>query len=163
VARKVFYSFHYELDNWRVSQVKQAGVVEGQPILTSNEWEKVELGGDAGIQSWIDAEMERKSCLVVLIGSSTAGRDWVKYEIKKAWSAKKGVLGVHIHNLKDASGNQAVKGRNPFSDFSVDGTSMSSIVSVYDPPFSTSTFVYDHIKANLADWVEAAIVTRAKY
>jgi hypothetical protein len=163
MPRKVFYSFHYKPDNWRVSQVKQAGVVEGQPILTSNEWEEVKRGGDDAIREWIDDQMKGKSCLVVLVGNSTAGRKWVKFEIKKAWEANKGVVGVYIHNLKDASQNQSTMGRNPFDDFNVDGTSLSSMVRVHNPPYSTSTYVYDHIKENLAGWVEDAVAIRASY
>lgn len=29
MARKVFFSFHYQPDNWRVSQVRNIGVIEG--------------------------------------------------------------------------------------------------------------------------------------
>ena len=35
MARKVFYSFHYDDDAHRVQLVKNMGAVEGQPILTS--------------------------------------------------------------------------------------------------------------------------------
>ena len=82
MARRVFYSFHYDLDNWRVQQVKNMGAVEGQPLLSANEWEDVEAGGAKAIQKWIDEQMAGKSCNVVLIGSETAGRRWVEYEIK---------------------------------------------------------------------------------
>jgi hypothetical protein len=37
---------------------------------------------------------------------------------------------------------------------------LSSIVKAYDPPYSSSTSVYDYIKENLADWVEKAISIR---
>jgi hypothetical protein len=37
---------------------------------------------------------------------------------------------------------------------------LSSIVKAYDPPYSSSTNVYDHIKTNLADWVEEAVEIR---
>jgi hypothetical protein len=37
---------------------------------------------------------------------------------------------------------------------------MSNTVKAYDPPYTTSTYVYDHIKENLADWVEEAISIR---
>jgi hypothetical protein len=99
----------------------------------------------------------------VLIGEKTAGRKWIKYEIKKAWGDGKGVLGIYIHNLKDKDENQASKGRNPFDDFTIEGKSMSSIVKAYDPPYSTSTYVYNHIKENLSDWIETAIEIRGKY
>ncbi|MDP8957364.1 MAG: TIR domain-containing protein [Actinomycetota bacterium] len=161
MARKVFHSFHFDRDAWRVSQVKNMGVVEGQPLLSSNEWEEVKKKGDSGIQAWIDQQMKGKSCVVVLIGARTAGRKWVNYEIKNGWTADKGVMGVYIHNLADRNGNQDTKGRNPFEDFTVDDTKLSSIVKAYDPPYTRSSDVYDYIKRNLEDWVENAISIRA--
>src|SRR5690348_896329 len=114
VARKVVYCFHYKPDCWRVSQVRNMGVVEGSPLLSGNEWEEVEQGGDTAIRAWIDENMKGTSCAVVLVGSKTAGRKWVDYEIESAWNAKKGVLGIYIHNLKDEARQQATKGANPF-------------------------------------------------
>jgi hypothetical protein len=137
------------------------GAIEGQPILSSNEWEKVKGEGDPAVEAWIAKQMTGKSCSVVLIGSSTAGRKWVKYEIKKAWEDGKGVVGVYIHGLKNLSGEQSSKGRNPFADFNVGQKSMDSVVKAYDPPYTTSTNVYDYIRQNLADWVEEAITIRA--
>ncbi len=119
MARKCFLSFHYKPDSWRVSQVKNMGKIEGQSILSSNSWEEVKNKGDAAIQKWIDDNMSGKGCQIVLIGANTAGRRWVKYEIKKAWDDKKGVLGIHVHNLKDNDQNQSSKGSNPFSTFTV--------------------------------------------
>lgn len=51
MARKVFYSFHFKQDSQRVAKVKNMGVIEGQTILTSNEWEDVKAGGDSSIQA----------------------------------------------------------------------------------------------------------------
>jgi len=163
LARKVFNTFHYKPDVHRVSQIRQMGAIEGQPILSTNEWEQVKQGGNAAIKKWIDEQMKGKSCNVVLIGSATAGRKWVKYEIKKTWDDKKGLVGVHIHGLKNLGGEQANKGANPFGEFTVGEKSLSSIVKAYDPPYTTSTSVYNHIKSNLADWVEEAITIRGKY
>ena len=75
---------------------------------------------------------------------------------------KKGVLGVYIHNLKNKDGEQSDKGKNPFEDITVDGEKLSTIVKGFDPPYKTSTNVYDHIKSNIADWVEDAITIRGK-
>ncbi len=163
MARKVFNTFHYKSDVTRVSLIRQMGAIEGQPILSSNDWEQVKRGGEAAIKKWISDQMSGKSCSVVLIGSATAGRKWVKYEIKKAWDDKKGLVGVYIHGLKNLAGEQATKGANPFDDFTVGEKSLSSIVKAYDPPYSASTSVYDYIKSNLPDWVEEAITIRAEY
>jgi len=163
MARRAFYSFHYKPDNWRASQVRNMGVVEGNKPASDNDWETVKKGGDAAIQKWIDHQLNGKSVAIVLIGEKTAGRKWIKYEIKKAWNDKKGLLGIYIHNLKDGNGDQSNKGSNPFEAYTVDGTSMAKIVKAYDPPYSTSTYVYDHIKENLADWIEKAIEIRGKY
>ena len=109
MARRVFYSFYFKQDSQRVSQVKNMGVVEGQPILSSNEWEEVKKGRDKAIEDWIAAGMKGKPSLVVLIGSATAGRRWVDHEITKAWNDSKGVVGVYSHNLKNLAGLQSSK------------------------------------------------------
>lgn len=58
MARKVFYSFHYIPDNWRASQVRYIGAVEGNQPAKDNDWEAVKRGGDAAIQKWIDGQLE---------------------------------------------------------------------------------------------------------
>lgn len=165
MARQVFYSFHFARDSHRVSQVKNIGAVEGQRVLSSNAWEDVKKGGNSAIKKWIDEEMRGKSCLVVLMGKETAGRRWVDYEIKKAWDEEKGVVGVYIHNLKNLAGLQDSKGSNAFATFTMcqGAKRMSNTVKAYDPPFSTSTSVYDYIKNNVADWVEEAISIRKNF
>ena len=165
MARRVFFSFHYEADNWRTSQVRNIGVVEGNRPVTDNKWEEIKKGGTKAIQDWIDGQLTGKSCTIVLIGAKTAGRKWIKYEIEKSWNDGKGVLGIYIHNLLDSNGEKSTKGGNPFTDFTMkrDGKKLSSIVKVYDPPYSKSTSVYNHISANIADWVEEAISIRDNY
>ena len=165
MARRVFHSFHYDRDSWRVQQVKQMGVIEGQPLLSSNDWEAVKRGGDKATEQWIDDQMTGKSCNVILIGSKTAGRRWVEHEFKKAWTDRKGVVGVYIHNLKDKDGNQDSKGKIPFEGFTLcDGAKDSAkVVKASAPPYSNSTDVYDHIKGNLENWVEEAISIRNSF
>lgn len=161
MARRVFYSFHYKPDNWRASQVRNIGVIEGNVPVSDNDWEEIKKGGDKAIQEWIDAQLKGRSCTIVLIGEKTAGRKWIKFEIKKSWDSKKGVVGIYIHNLKDSNGNQSNKGKNPFDNISVDGEKLSSIVKAYDPPYKTSKNVYDYISEKLEDWVEEAIKIRS--
>ena len=163
MVRRAFYSFYYKPDNWRASQVRNMGVVDGNKPATDNDWEKIKKGGDAAIKKWIDSQLSGKSVAIVLIGSNTSGRKWIKYEIKKAWEEKKGVLGIYIHNLKDKDRNQSTKGKNPFSAYKIGGKNMANIVKTYNPQYSTSKDVYEHIKNNLAKWIEDAIKIRGKY
>lgn len=163
MARRVFFSFHYKPDNWRASQVRNAGVIEGNAPVSDNDWESITKEGDKAIEGWINGQLDGKSCAIVLIGANTAGRKWINYEIKQAWNANKGLMGIYIHNLKDKDGNQSSKGVNPFAGFTVKDEELSSIVKAYDPPYSASTNVYDHIKQNLSSWVEDAIAIRSKY
>ena len=163
MPRRVFFSFHYKPDNWRASQVREMGAIEGNPPVSDNEWEEITGGGDEAIKKWIAGQMSGKSCSIVLIGAATAGRKWINHEIRESWNDGKGLLGIHIHNLKNSFGDQSNKGKNPFRDFTVGEKDLSTIVKAYDPPYSTSTNVYDHIKSNLEEWVEEAVSIRAAY
>lgn len=163
MARRTFFSFHYKPDNWRAGEVRNMGVIEGNQPVSDNDWEAITKKGDKAIQDWIDGQLSGRSCSIVLIGAATAGRKWIKYEIKKSWDDEKGLVGIYIHNLKNQDGNQSSKGSNPFVDVSVGDKKLSTIVKAYDPPYSTSTDVYDYIKRNLEDWVEEAISIREDY
>lgn len=161
--RRVFYSFHYEQDSWRASQVREMGVLEGNPPALDNDWERIKRGGDTAIRRWINDQLKGKTCTVVLIGSKTAGRKWIKYEIERSWKLNKGLVGIYIHNLKDQNSKKSRKGRNPFKDCKGDNEYLSNIVKVYDPRYSTSSNVYNHIEDNIADWIEEAIKIRRTY
>ncbi len=165
MARRAFYSFHYKPDNARASQVRNMGVVEGNKPASDNDWETITGKGDDAIRNWINGQLNGRSCTIVLIGEKTAGRKWIKYEIETSWNESKGVLGIYIHNLKDLSGNNANKGRNPFSDFTMkrDNEKLSSIVKAYNPPYVDSKKVYNHISENISDWIEEAITIRNDY
>ena len=165
MARKIFFSFHYKPDNWRAATVRNIGVVEGNAPVSDNKWEEITKGGDKAIQKWIDGQLSGKSCSIVLVGAGTAGRKWIDYEVKNSWNGRKGLLGIYIHNLKNSAGKQSTKGKNPFASFTVskDKKRLSNIVKAYDPPYTTSKKVYDHIASNLEDWVEEAVSIRENF
>ena len=163
MTRRVFYSFHYKPDVWRVAKVRNIGKIEDNKPASDNDWEEIASSGDRAIKNWIANQMKARSCVVVLIGANTSGREWINYEIEKGWRDGKGVVGIHIHNLENSDGEQAAKGANPFFNRFVDGSRMSTVVKTYDPPYSTSRNVYRHIAENLADWIEEAIRIRQDY
>jgi hypothetical protein len=155
--KRVFLSFHYAKDNWRVQQIKNIGSIEEQPLLSYNEWEAIKRGGDDAIKRWINSQMDGKSCTVVLIGSNTANRKWINYEISRSWDNSKPLVGIYVHKLKDASGAQSIKGENPFKYIRLkNGQTLDQLIPCFDPNGATSTETYDWIKNNIE-----AIVNKA--
>ena len=150
MLEKVFFSFHYEKDNWRVQQIRNMGVVEGNQLVEANDWEEIKRKGVNSIKNWINDQLRHSNVVVVLVGSETAERKWIQYEIETAWNMGKPILGIEIHELLDGSGNSDLSGCNPFFDFTIDregkaklnesaydinryGTLMSHYVKLYDP------------------------------
>ena len=153
MSRKVFYSFHFENDNWRAGQVRNIGTVEGDKPVNGNKWEDVKSKSDSTIRTWIDDNLKDKSCLVVLIGEKTSERKWVNYEINRAWELGKAVCGIYIHKLEDVLGRQSSKGKNPLANH----------IPIFESAYTSSKYVYDDIKNNIADLVEKAIKIRSQY
>ena len=83
IKRQIFYSFHYDNDVFRVQQIRNMGVLEGDEPVSANTWETVKKEGDKAIEKWIDDNMKYKSCVVILVGEDTHKRPWIKHEIKK--------------------------------------------------------------------------------
>jgi hypothetical protein len=159
--RRVFYSFHYEKDVMRASQIRNIGVIERNTPVSDNDWETVKRGGDIAIKRWIDDNMSGCSCLVVLIGENTAERKWVRYEIENG----KGVLGIYIHNIKcardvrDGGSGLCHQGNNPFDYFTLknNGQKLSYYVRCFNPK---SYNAYNDISNSLENLVNEAIANR---
>ena len=159
MARRVFFSFHYDNDVFRVQQVRNMGVIDGNQPISPSEWEDVKRKGEVSIQRWIDDNIKNCECVIVLIGSETANRPWVIHEIKRAWELDKGLFGVHIHNLKDArTGQKSRMGENPFDKLTFNnGEKLSTKVKRYD---LNSNDAYNDLRNNLQQMVEIAIKER---
>ena len=162
MQRRVFYSFHYQPDNWRAAQVRNIGVIEGNEPAKDNDWEAVKRGGDAAIRRWIAEQMKGRSCCVVLVGSATANRKWINHEIIEAWNQRMGVVGIRIHGLKNREGYTSSKGGNPFDYITLGdhGRRLSSVAQCFDPSGQSSQERYDWIVKHLASVVEQAIEIR---
>lgn len=162
MARRCFLSFHYTPDCQRAAQIRQIGAIEGNRPATDNDWEKVKQGGPPAIEKWIANEMIGKSCTIVLVGSGTANRKWINYEIVKSWDNRMGVVGIYVHGIKNLAQETATKGANPF-DYITHGESglkLSSIVKCYDPGGADSKENYAWISEQLANAVEEAVKIR---
>ena len=104
MARRVFFSFHYDRDVWRANQVRNCNVVAGTDIagfFDHSEYEDAKKKGREGIERMINRNLKNTSVTVVLIGKETARRPWVRYEIKKSIEQDNGLLGIRINHLKN--------------------------------------------------------------
>lgn len=157
MARKVFFSFHYKNDVVRANQVRNSWVTKDKDasgFVDKADFEKVEKEGDAAVKRWIDAQLSGTSVTVVLIGSETNERDYVKYELQKSYAKGNGILGIYIHKCKNLTGQTSSKGSNQFGEIGKD----SSGKPVY---FSNTYKCYDWVDDDgyndLGKWVEAAV------
>lgn len=157
MGKSIFASFHYDEDNNRVQQVLNMGAIEDDSKVTAQEWETVKYKTDAAIEKWIHEQMLRKGAVVVLVGSKTSTRKWVKYEIAKAWDDRRPLVGIRIHGLKNLAGYTSSAGGDPFAAVTdASGYSLDRWVPLYDPSGSDSKAVYDTISNNIESWINSA-------
>jgi hypothetical protein len=160
VARKLFFSFHYERDAWRAGQVRNCNLLPSEDevgFIDAADWESIKKQGDQAIRRWIAGQLKGTSVTVVLIGSETSEREWVQHEILESWNRGNGLVGVWVHNVKDSDKKTGAKGSNPFDSFKLpDGTTLSSVCKTYD-------WVLDDGRNNLGDWADEAAEIRAEF
>lgn len=144
MARKVFFSFHYQRDSVRAGQVRNSNVVTSHTVETSEfvdaaKWESIKRNGDQAIKNWIASQLNGTSVTVVLIGALTSQRRWINYEIQESIKRPNGLLGIYIHNCPLFNGSTDIKGVNPLP-----------------AGYSTYDWINDNGRANLGTWIEAA-------
>lgn len=116
MARRVFFSFHYQRDVWRVNQIRSIPNVTGSAAAGFHDaslWEEARKKGDAEIKKMIDKGLENTSVTVVFIGAKTAGRKFINYEIEKSIERGNGIVGIQIHHLKNHNGEIDEPGSTP--------------------------------------------------
>ena len=117
MARRAFFSFHYERDIWRANVVRNSWVVqpnrESAGFFDASLWEEAKLKGDAAIKKLIDDGLNNTSVTVVLIGQETSDRKYVQYEIEKSIERGNGLLGIFIHKIPNKDKSTDEQGVNP--------------------------------------------------
>ncbi|MFD9460211.1 TIR domain-containing protein [Streptomyces sp. NPDC060027] len=142
MARRTFFSFHYERDVWRSAVVRKSAVLKpdiSPEFIDASLWEESKLKGDDALRKLITDALYGTTVTAVLIGAETSMRRWVNYEISQSIERGNGLFGIYIHNIRDQHGNRDSKGINPL-----------------DPEFATYDWVNDDGYNNLSKWVEAA-------
>lgn len=148
MARRVFFSFHYGRDIWRVNQIRAIPKVIGSAAAGFQDaslWEQTKRKGDAAIKTLIDNGLRNTSVTVVCIGAATAGRKYINYEITQSIARRNGVIGVKIHHLKDCDGGTDPEGETPYK-LLANGYRVRKYTNVHD----------------LGEWIEAAALAAGK-
>lgn len=118
MARKVFFSFHYEdVKDFRANTVRNSWLTKGGKAASFSDgslWERVKTHGDKAIRDLIDSRgLNNTSVTSVLIGTDTHARRWVRYEILKSFERGNGIFGVYINRIRDKNGYRHARGLNP--------------------------------------------------
>lgn len=157
MARHVFFSFHYENDVWRANIVRNSWVTkpnsEKAGFIDKAEFEEIKKGGEIAIKRWIDSQLYGTSVTVVLIGSDTSNRPYVKYELEKSYSRGNGMLGIFINKIRDSDGNTSSKGDEYFGEI---GKDSRGCAVYFSSKYKTYDWVDDDGYNNLGKWVEEA-------
>jgi hypothetical protein len=141
MARRVFFSFDYDRDIWRIGQIRNSGLtkpdIETAGFVDSASWESVKRQTDEAIARWINNQLNGTSVTVILIEVETVQNRWVKYEIDQSILRGNGLLGIYIHNVKSAlTGQTDYQGKNPFDAFVLTSTNL---------PLSRYYYTYDWV------------------
>lgn len=132
MAKRVFFSFHYQdVIDFRANVVRQHWLTkpdrESAGFFDASIWGNATLSGAAAIKTLINSGLDGTSTTCVLIGSATAMRRWVRYEIMKSFRKGNGLLAVHINSIKGRDQLTKPQGVSPLTQlgvtYSSDGTS----------------------------------------
>ncbi len=104
MARRVFFSFHYQRDIWRVNQIRSIPNITGcsaAGFQDASLWEEAKTKGDAEVKRLIDNGLKDTTVTVVCIGAKTFGRTYINYEIEQSILQGNGIIGIFINHLSD--------------------------------------------------------------
>lgn len=157
MAKRVFFSFHYDNDIHRAERIRNSWLThadrESAGFFDSSIREKAKRTDDAALRRFIREGMRNTSVTAVLIGAETADRKWVKFEISESIDKGNGLIGVRIHRMQDLQKRTTIAGTNPFERRWTKGDHELDTwrVPVYD-------WVTDDGYNNLGTWIDGAHV-----
>ncbi len=157
MARRVFFSFHYQRDVWRACQVRNSWVTktgaEEAGFIDAAAFEAIERRGEDAIKAWIRDQLNGTSVTAVLIGQETWTRPYVQYEIRQSFERGNGLLGIHVCGLADQEKRTHGPGVNPLE---LACTIWGGQLSYHSEKFATYDWVRDRGYTNLGSWIEDA-------
>ena len=120
MARRIFFSFHYQRDIFRVNTVRNSDVtkknVESSGYWDHSLWEESKQKGDSALRKLITDGLQNTSVSVTLAGAETYLRPWVRFEIVKSFERGSGLITVFVNGIKDLKTQQTdARGPDPLA------------------------------------------------
>ena len=119
MAKRVYFAFHYQdVIDFRANVVRNHGVTKGiqkAGYFDASIWETAQKRGAIALKRMINAELQDTTVTVVLIGTYTYARRWVKYEIFKSVQRGNRMLGIHINSIPGRTGERRWPARTHLS------------------------------------------------
>ena len=119
MARRVFFSFHYSPDVQRAHVIRNSWVTkrdrEVVGFFDASVFEASKLLGDQRLKTFLDQGLNGCSVTAVLVGSNTAYRRWVRYELLRSFAQGKGMLAIDVHSISNFDGRTSTRGPNPLA------------------------------------------------
>jgi hypothetical protein len=151
---RLFLSYHFDADYWRVTQIRNVLVAEGgvrsQSVLASPTWEALKKEGHLAVETFVENQLRAASITLVLFSSETASREWVRYEVMRSHQLGLGLIAIDIHRLRDAEGQTARPGLNPLSLWQVD---IVGETRTFSDIYPTYDWVADDGPRNIMRWI----------
>jgi hypothetical protein len=136
MARSIFFSFHYDdVSSFRANVVRNSWLTmrdRSANFIDKSIWEEAEKKGVSNLKDLIEKGLKGTSVTVVLVGTETYSRRWVKYEIVKSFTEGKGVLPIYINRIPSKNEGIKAKGVNPLDKLAVDVSSDCKKLSFYE-------------------------------
>ncbi len=117
--RRVFFSFHYQNDIWKVNQVRNSwrhrheATRETEGFFDGSIWESSQRVGPESLKNLIREGVKNTSVTCVLVGAETYERRWVRYELARSVIKGNGLIAVKINLMGDQQGYVSKEGPNP--------------------------------------------------
>jgi hypothetical protein len=130
VARRTFFSFHYEPDVRRAWVVRNSWVTkvaqherEDAGFFDSSVFEAAQRDGEENLKRFLREGLYNTTVTCVLVGTHTCVRRWVRYELLRSFMRGNGLFAIRINSISDMKSGPSAAGGNPFGvlAFTLDG------------------------------------------
>jgi antiphage defense system Thoeris ThsB-like protein len=127
MARRTFFSFHYQPDVSRAWIVRNSWMTkpdrDDAGFFDSSVFECKQRESDDVLKRFLRDGLGNTSVTCVLVGAETTLRRWVRYELFQSFIRGNGILAARIHGLANLDRKLSAAGSNPLADiaFLVDG------------------------------------------